>query len=354
MKTQLMADPEILGGTAVLPSLSPDTLPGKRLRISHVGAARVAPTFAEDVRHGLTSTPKVLYPKYFYDELGSRLFEAITALPEYYPTRAEAEILRTHAGEIVAALDGPLWLLELGSGDGQKTRLVIEALLARQGELEYVPVDISESAVEVSSRALLLSYPDLRIAGYVGEYQTALRAIRRERRAPGCTLVLFLGSTLGNLDPQERSALLRDIRALLNPGEGFLLGVDLKKPESVLIPAYDDALGVTAAFNLNLLGRINRELEGEFDLATFRHRAIYNREAGRIEMHLESRRAQTVAIRALSLEVLFAAGETIHTESSYKFDREQVAALAADTGFELWRTWTDEAGRFASNLLVAR
>jgi len=153
-----MADPEILGGTAVLPSPSADTLPAKRLRISHVGAARVAPTFAEDVRHGLTSTPKVLYPKYFYDELGSRLFEAITALPEYYPTRAEAEILRDRAGEIVAALGGPLWLLELGSGDGQKTRLVIEALLARQESLEYVPVDISESAVEVSSRALLRSY----------------------------------------------------------------------------------------------------------------------------------------------------------------------------------------------------
>jgi L-histidine N-alpha-methyltransferase len=349
-----MADPEILGGMAVLPSLSPDTLPGRRLRISHVGAARIAPTFAEDVRRGLTSTPKVLYPKYFYDELGSRLFEAITALPEYYPTRAEAEILRYRAGEIVAALGGPLWLLELGSGDGQKTRLVIEALLARQGELEYVPVDISESAVEVSSRALLLSYPGLRITGYVGEYQTALRAIRKERRAPGRTLVLFLGSTLGNLDPAERSALLRDVRDLLNPGEGFLLGVDLKKAESVLIPAYDDALGVTAAFNLNLLGRINRELGGEFDLGAFRHRAIYNREAGRIEMHLESRRAQTVAIRTLSLEIPFTAGETIHTESSYKFDREQIAALAAETGFELGGTWTDEAGRFASNLLVAR
>ena len=145
----------------------------------------VAPTFAEDVRRGLTSSPKFLYPKYFYDELGSRLFEAITVLPEYYPTRAEAEILRTHASEIVATLGGPVWLLELGSGDGQKTRLVIEALLARQGKLEYVPVDISESAVEASSRSLLFSYPDLRITGYIGEYQTALRKIREDRRAPG-------------------------------------------------------------------------------------------------------------------------------------------------------------------------
>ena len=315
---------------------------------------RAASNFAEDVRRGLTSSPKFLYPKYFYDELGSRLFEAITVLPEYYPTRAEAEILRTHASEIVATLGGPVWLLELGSGDGQKTRLVIEALLARQGELEYVPVDISESALEASSRSLLFSYPDLRITGYIGEYQTALRKIRQDRRAPGLTLVLFLGSTLGNLDPEERRVLLRDIRALLDPGEGFLLGVDLKKPESVLVPAYDDALGVTAAFNLNLLVRVNRELGGELDLGAFRHKALYNAREGRIEMHLESRRAQTVAIRELGIEVPFAAGETIHTESSYKFDREQIAALAADTGFEVRKTWTDSEERFASNLLVAR
>jgi L-histidine N-alpha-methyltransferase len=349
METHLKAGPKLPDG-AVAPE-SPST---ERLRLSRVGAARVAPTFAEDVRRGLTASPKLLYPKYFYDELGSRLFEAITVLPEYYPTRAEAEILRTHASEILATLGGPVWLLELGSGDGQKTRLVIEALLARQGKLEYVPVDISESAVEASSRSLLFSYPDLRITGYIGEYQTALRKIREDRRAPGLTLVLFLGSTLGNLDPEERRVLLRDIRALLDPGEGFLLGVDLKKSESVLVPAYDDALGVTAAFNLNLLVRINRELGGEFDLGAFRHKAIYNPREGRMEMHLESRRAQTVAIRSLRVEVPFAEGETIHTESSYKFDREQITALAADTGFEVRKTWTDSEERFASNLLVAR
>jgi L-histidine N-alpha-methyltransferase len=326
----------------------------QRLRLSHVGAVRVdAPTFAEDVRRGLTASPKFLFPKYFYDELGTLLFEAITALPEYYPTRAEAEILRDHADDILAALGGPVWLLELGSGDGQKTRLLIEALLARQGTLEYVPVDISESAVEGSSRSLLFSYPALRITAYVGEYHRALRKIREDRVAPGRTLVLFLGSTLGNLDPEERRALLRDVRSLLDPGEGFLLGVDLKKSESVLVPAYDDALGVTAAFNLNLLGRINRELGGEFDLRSFRHRAIYNPREGRMEMHLESRHVQTVAIAELGLEVPFVAGETIHTESSYKFDRELIAALAADTGFAVRQTWTDSAARFASNLLVA-
>jgi L-histidine N-alpha-methyltransferase len=326
----------------------------ERLRISRVGAIRAdAPTFAEDVRHGLTVSPKFLFPKYFYDELGSLLFEAITALPEYYPTRTEAEILRDHAPEIVSALGGPVWLLELGSGDGQKTRLLIEALLARQGKLEYVPVDISESAVETSSRSLLFSYPALRITGYVGEYHRALRKIREERVAPGRTLVLFLGSTLGNLDPEERLTLVRDVRSLLDPGEGFLLGVDLKKSEDVLIPAYDDGLGVTAAFNLNLLVRINRELGGEFDPHAFRHRAIYDQVIGRVEMHLESRRDQTVAIRDLGIEVSFAAGETIHTESSYKFDREQIAGLAKETGFELRQVWTDSQERFASNLLVA-
>ncbi len=326
----------------------------QRLRLSHVGAVRVdAPTFGEDVRRGLTAFPKFLFPKYFYDELGTLLFEAITALPEYYPTRAEAEILRLHADDILAALGGPVWLLELGSGDGQKTRLLIEALLARQGTLEYVPVDISESAVEGSSRSLLFSYPAFRITAYVGEYHRALRKIREERVAPGRTLVLFLGSTLGNLDPEERRTLLRDVRSLLDPGEGFLLGVDLKKPESVLIPAYDDALGVTAAFNLNLLVRINRELGGDFDLRAFRHRALYNPREGRVEMHLESRHAQTVPIRELGIEVPFAAGETIHTENSYKFDREQIAALAAETGFTVRQTWTDSDERFASNLLVS-
>jgi L-histidine Nalpha-methyltransferase len=344
MEGTLTANPELPdGGVAV----------AERLRVSRVAADRAGPTFAEDVRRGLTASSKVLYPKYFYDELGSRLFEAITALPEYYLTGAEAEILRRHAGEIAASLGGPVWVVELGSGDGQKTRLLIEALLARQGQLEYVPVDISESAVETSSRSLLFSYPDLRITAYIGEYHAALRQIRRERVEPGRTLVLFLGSSIGNLAPEERIDLLRHVRHLLNPGEGFLLGVDLKKPDSVLLPAYDDPLGVTSAFNLNLLARINRELGGEFDLAAFRHRILYNREEGRVEMHLESRRAQTVAVRALGIEVSFEEGETIHTENSYKFDLDQVRTLAAETGFELRRTWKDSGGRFASNLLVA-
>lgn len=334
---------------------APSIQPADRLRLRALGTGRVLPTFGEDVRRGLTSNPKFLYPKYFYDELGSHLFEAITALPEYYVTRAEAEILRAHAGEIAASLGGPVRVVELGSGDGQKTRLLIEALLARQEKLDYLPVDISESALRASSRALLASYPQLQVTAYAAEYHEALRAIREEAvpaGRPERTLVLFLGSTLGNLNPEERRSLVEDVRSLLRPGDGFLLGVDLRKPESVLIPAYDDPLGVTAAFNLNLLVRINRELGGEFDLGSFRHRALYNREEGRIEMHLESRRAQKVPVRALEIEVPFASGETIHTESSYKFSREQIAALASETALELRRTWTDSGERFASSLLV--
>jgi L-histidine Nalpha-methyltransferase len=286
--------------------------------------------------------------------LGSRLFEAICELPEYYVTRAEEEIFQRHAGEIAASLDGHVRLVELGSGDARKTRLLIEALVARQEELEYLPIDVSRSAVVQSAERLLHAFPELTVTAFVADYQAGLRAVRGER-VPPCTrtLALFLGSTIGNLDPGDRVVLLREIRGVLRPGDGLLLGVDLRKSESVLLPAYDDALGVTAAFNLNLLARINRELGGEFDLGAFRHQARWNRELGRIEMHLESLREQTVPIRGLGLEVRFAAGETIHTESSYKLDPAQVVEMAEASGFTLRRTWTDRGGRFASNLLIA-
>jgi dimethylhistidine N-methyltransferase len=329
-------------------------LTDERLRIFEVAAASAAPSFAEDVRRGLTADPKVLFPKYFYDALGSRLFEAICELPEYYLTRAETEIFQRHAGEIAGALDGPVRLLELGSGDGRKTRLLIEALVARQGSLEYLPVDVSRTAVEDSAERLLHAFPELTVTAFVAEYQAGLRALRTERVPPGVrTLALFLGSTIGNLDPEERIALLREIRSVLRPGDGLLLGVDLEKPESILLPAYDDALGVTSAFNLNVLSRINQELGGGFDLGAFRHRARWNRERGRVEMHLESQREQTVPIRDLGLEVRFAAGETIHTESSYKLDPGRVAEMAAAGGFAVRRTWTDRGGKFASSLLIA-
>jgi L-histidine Nalpha-methyltransferase len=333
----------------------------ERLRIFEAAAIPTSaePTFgersfSEDTRRGLTASPKVLFPKYFYDALGSRLFEAICELPEYYVTRAEAEIFQRHANEIAGSLDGPLRLLELGSGDARKTRLLIEALVARQGGLEYLPIDVSRSAMVQSAERLLHAFPELTVTAFVADYHAGLRAVRGERVPPGVrTLALFLGSTIGNLDPGDRIALLREIRAVLRPGDGLLLGTDLRKPERVVLPAYDDALGVTAAFNLNLLSRINRELGGGFDLGSFRHRARWNQELGRIEMHLESLREQTVFIQSLGLEVRFAAGETIHTESSYKFEPAQVEEMAQAGGFALRRTWTDRGGRFASNLLTA-
>ena len=337
---------------------SPSRWPAGRLRLRRLEAGP-GPGFGDDVRAGLTASPKILQPKYFYDHLGSMLFGAICALPEYPVFRAEMEILRARAGEIAAWLPGPVRIVELGSGDARKTRLLIDAMLVRQGGLDYIPIDVSRSALEQSSEELLSAYPNLRVTAWVADYRDALRTLAEESKAGlnaryKHTLILFLGSTLGNLDPAGRVGMLRSIRELLSPGDAFLLGVDLKKPEDEMILAYDDPLGVTAAFNLNLLARINRELGGNFDLRSFRHLARYDRELGRIEMHLESVRSQTVAIRALDLEVAFAAGETIHTESSYKFDPEQVEALAEEAGMELRRSWFDRARRFSSNFLVAR
>lgn len=312
--------------------------------------------FAEDVRRGLTSSPKWLLPKYFYDDLGSRLFEAICALPEYYPTRTEASILARHGGAMVDGLPGPLRLVELGSGDSAKSRLIIQPLLARQPEgLLYVPVDISASALERSAAELRREYPGLVVEPHAGDYLQGLDVLAEVAAGDGTkTLVLFLGSTLGNLAPAAALELVAGIRRSLAPGDALLLGLDLKKSEEILVPAYDDPIGLTAAFNLNLLGRINRELGGTFDLRAFAHRARWNAEHGRIEIHLVSRRAQRVRIESLDLEVELDQGETILSECSYKFDRAQVERLAAEAGFAVEGSWTDERGLFASFLLVAR
>lgn len=308
-------------------------------------------SFAEDVRAGLTAQPKTLPPKYFYDALGSQLFEAICLLPEYYPTRAEAEIFHCHAAEIVSQLPAPVGVVELGSGSSVKTRLLIEAVLNRQPELHYQPMDISASILQHSAEKLLGEYPQLRITGHVGDYTRGLDSIvRREGEA---LLALFLGSNIGNYTTDEARSLLRTVRSALRLGDGLLLGADLKKSLDVLIPAYDDALGVTAAFNLNVLAHINRELGGNFDLRLFGHCALFNDEAGRIEMHLVSRVTQTITINALDLQIEFQAGETIHTENSYKYDLPQLAALAEATGFQLVKTWFDGEQRFSCNFWLA-
>jgi dimethylhistidine N-methyltransferase len=312
-------------------------------------------SFAEDVRAGLSASPKALPPKYFYDALGSQLFEAICLLPEYYPTRAETGIFETHAAAIVAEAASPVTVVELGSGSSIKTRLLLEALLARQGDLHYQPIDISETILTASASKLLGNYAGLRITAQVADYTRGLGAVvrRPDEGVDERVLVLFLGSNIGNYNPADARELLADVRRNLRAGDGLLLGADLKKPVAVLEAAYDDALGVTAAFNLNLLARINRELDADFDLRRFRHHAFFNEAESRIEMHLASRGAQRVTIRKLDLNVEFADGETIHTENSYKYDLDMLASLARGSGFESRRTWLDAEKRFSCNFWTA-
>jgi len=307
--------------------------------------------FAEDVRKGLSSETKRLLPKYFYDELGSLLFDAICLLPEYYLTRAENEIIERYADEIASSVEGHLTLLEMGSGSASKTKLIVEALLNKQDDLLFIPVDISASALDSSSRILLQSFPRLRIEAYAADYFDSLSALSMKQR--GRTLALFLGSNISNFGREEAPAFLRALRRVLTKGDALLLGADLKKDRSLLEPAYDDALGITAAFNLNLLARVNRELDGNFNLRDFKHHAFYNEEIGRVEIYVESTRPQTVTIGKLGIEVQFSAGERIHTENSYKYDLHDIDGLAIQTGFTREQTWLDSQQRFSSNLLLA-
>jgi L-histidine N-alpha-methyltransferase len=332
--------------------LTSDQSSNDRLVVHNLVRAEALSSFAEDVRRGLSTAPKRLFPKYFYDELGSQLFEAICLLPEYYLTRAENEILTRYADEIVSAVDGPKTLLEMGSGSASKTRRIIEALLKEQRHLLYIPIDISRSALETSSRVLLQSYPSLRIRAYASDYYGGFAAVAEDEER-GRTLALFLGSNIGNFDMDEAHTFLRALRGVLRSGDALLLGADLKKQPEVLEAAYDDALGVTAAFNLNLLARINREMDADFDLRAFKHYVRYDEEMGRIEVYIESRRAQTVNIRQLGMNVHLTAGERIHTENSYKYDLEGLSKLAAETGFTRARTWLDRVERFSSNLFLA-
>ena len=327
-------------------------VPRERLVLHNLVRLDVRASFADDVRQGLSEKPRRLFPKYFYDELGSALFEAICLLPEYYLTRAENEILTRYADEIAASVEGEKTLLEMGSGSASKTRLIIEALLKQQGELCYTPVDISATALETSSRVLLQSYPRLSVEAYASDYYGALEALATKVRRVR-TLALFLGSNIGNFDADEARSFLRALRRVLAEGDALLLGADLKKERAVLEAAYDDALGVTAAFNLNLLARINRELDADFNLRAFKHYVRYDAELGRVEIYAESLRAQTVRVRALGLELKFDEAERIHTENSYKYDLEGLSQLAAATGFRLAKTWLDERATFSSNLFIA-
>ena len=302
---------------------------------------------ARAVAEGLLRADKRLPPWLLYDQRGSALFEEITELPEYYPTRTERAILAAHAGEMIDAAGTPVAIAELGAGTATKTRLLLEALLQRQPRAAYVPIDVSASALAIA-QAALAPVRGLSVHPMVGRYPEELGVLDA---IPGRRLLLFLGSNLGNYDPEPARALLAAVRARLRPGDALLIGTDLRKPARVLIPAYDDAAGVTARFNKNVLARLNRELGAEFDLPAFRHVVRWNSAASRVELYLESMRAQRVWLGALGASAQFAAGERIHTESSYKFTRAGLRELFRAAGFEWERSWHDERRWFAVHLL---
>lgn len=304
---------------------------------------------AEEVRAGLTAPSKSLPCRFLYDDEGSRLFEEICALPEYYVLRAEHEILSACASELANLMPSRLHVFELGSGSAFKTRLLLEALLDAH-QVTYVPVDISATALEQSTQALAVALPGLSFQPIHGEYEAGLRWLEA---AEGPKLLLWLGSNIGNLHRNDAGAFLRRVSKAMSFEDRLLLGVDLRKPASVLEPAYDDAEGVTAAFNKNLLTRINRELGGHFDLSTFRHMARYDEQLGRVEMRLVSNRAQRVRIDALGLDISFDDGEAIHTESSYKYSADELQAVTEAAGLKIERQWKDRGGRF-SDLLLKR
>lgn len=311
-------------------------------------ASEALARFGTSVRQGLTNTShKRLSPEHFYDEVGSALFEAITVLPEYGLTRADRRILRTHADEIARLSPSPISVLELGSGSGAKTAHLLRSLARRQGGLRYFPIDVSGSALEHCRRELS---PVAQVHPIEATFIDGVRAALSRTPPNHRVLVLFLGSTIGNFDPSSASDFLHDLRGALNPGDMMLIGADLVKPVEVLVMAYDDPAGVTAAFNLNLLARINRELGADFDLRRFRHEARYNSEAQRVEMHLVAESNHEVAIPYAGCTVRFREGESIWTESSHKYTLSDLELMASAGGFRVVKTWTDSEWPFAESL----
>jgi L-histidine N-alpha-methyltransferase len=308
----------------------------------HLSVDHVANELREDVRAGLTARPKTLPPKWFYDARGSELFEQITGLAEYYPTRAETEALRGAASEI-AQMTKAHTVVELGAGSSEKTRLLLDALTACGSLRVFVPQDVSAEALRDTSAAIAGDYPDLSVHGVVGDFTRDLA------RLPGQSpkMVAFLGSTIGNFLPPERARFLRSIAEVLDAGEWLLLGTDLVKEPGVLVAAYDDAQGVTAEFNRNVLRVINRELQADFDVEAFEHVARWDADHEWIEMRLRARRGMRVRVAALPLEVEFEHGEEMRTEISAKFREDGVRAELAAAGFDVQSRWTDVQGRFA-------
>jgi L-histidine N-alpha-methyltransferase len=314
---------------------------------NHLAADSAYQALRRDVLDGLQRTPKSLPPKWFYDSVGSELFDQITRLPEYYPTRAEAEILRARSAEVAAA-SGADTLVELGSGTSEKTRMLLDALRACGSLSRFVPFDVDASMLEAAATAIAREYPDIEIAAVCGDFEEHLAEIP----GGGRRLFVFLGSTIGNLTPGPRAEFLATLAAVLRPGDSLLLGTDLVKDADRLVRAYDDAAGVTARFNRNVLTVINRELGADFDIGAYSHVARWNAGEERIEMWLRAEGRQRVRVGALDMTVEFAAGEEMLTEVSCKFRPEAVAAELTAAGLHRTRWWTDGAGDFGLSLAV--
>ena len=311
-------------------------------------------SLAGDVQYYLTLSPRQLPSRYLYDALGSALFEAICELPWYRITSAERNLLARHAGDVFAHVDPLSTLVELGPGSGDKLATLIAAGGTRRQPLTVHLIDVSAAALDLATRTLAaLDAGALTVVSHQATYEAGLAEVQMERRANGRTLTLFLGSNIGNFDPPGADAFLRSLRASLAHSDALLIGTDLVKPEAALLKAYDDPLGVTAAFNRNLLVRINRELSADFDLSAFQHRALWNATESRVEMHLVAARRQIVCIPGASLEVTFEEGETIWTESSYKYRPERVVQMLEGAGFRRVEQWVDDADGFALTLVSA-
>jgi L-histidine Nalpha-methyltransferase len=326
--------------------MSSQSVLDQRLKLEYLISASDADAVinsGHDLRQGLLSQPKTIPPRYFYDEIGSQLFEQICELPEYYLTRTETAIFQTYADEI-AQITGSCEIIELGSGSSTKTRILLDAYQRLGTTLNYCPIDVSPSILELSARQLLQDYPDLQIHGLISTYDLALAKL-----APHPTtrrMISFIGSSLGNFNPAECDAFLDRLAQALASGEFFLLGIDLRKPKGILEAAYDDAQGVTAAFNLNMLQHLNHRFQADFDLSQFEHVAVYNPIAHQIEMHLRSRCHQSITLAAIDLTIDLAPGETILSEISRKFDLGEMRSLLATKNLAVQRIWTDSQAWF--------
>lgn len=323
--------------------------------VKHVAISDAREALSCEVRGGLTTRPRSLSPWMFYDAEGSRLFERITNLPEYYPTRTEKAILSKYADMIIAAVHRqrslPLRIVELGAGSASKTCILLEAALRVSDDVVYMPVDVCSDALKLACQNIAGLLEDARIQPIVRNYVNSPLELELFE---GTTFALYIGTSIGNFSRKEARLILRNLGAQLQGGDALLLGTDMVKEEPTLLAAYDDSDGITAAFNLNMLHRLNRELGADFDIAHFRHRALWNSTESRIEMHLESTQEQTVSIEGAELNLHFMRGETIHTENSYKFTDQSIRTLLSDAGLEIGRAWKDDRGWYSVTLASFR